>query len=192
MFFCQSWRVGLAPPLDHEPCRKLVTEKDDQVKEKEFKRTRSMEELEDKLVGIQQTGGQAEKNLEMWSRVLNAILVPNENHGAQKPEDTPWRNWFESAIGEPIPDCPIGFHDGKLTFPDAIVHLSTHIALLRKEVEAATSKQKNIANRLEKKKASHTRLINRGKRRLEKIIELKESGTYKEYKEDKKYFGGGN
>ena len=170
---------------DRGPCRKAIEEVDTRAGAKHLKREEGVALLAVRLQQQVLVQESLKHSLDTWTSVLSAVLTP-EHHGSQKPENETWLAFFANAISKEIQDAPMGFQDGRLSFENAIVLLSTHISLLRKDLE----KGEKAVESTKKMHERSTQVLERGKirskRRLDKIFQIKADGLEGVVADDKR------
>ncbi|CAK9082770.1 unnamed protein product [Durusdinium trenchii] len=98
-------------------------------------------------------------------------MVGSEHNGNAKPPTMSWRQYFEQAIGKKIENAPVNFNAHEMSFEEALILLSTHIGLLRKDLEKTKKLVAHQKERVAKSKVVSKRAEDRRKRKVEKTFD---------------------
>ena len=161
------------------------------MKAKKSRHEESLKAMESHVQELQKDQDDLKGRLQKWQIVLSRICSGNEFNGNNKSPEQSWKEWFEAALGEPIMDCPAPFLESTLSFDDAVVHLSTNIALQRKEHEKMAERHQNLSTRLGKRQDTFQRKRRKATAKLEEMIERKENGTEEDFLEEAKILDHG-
>lgn len=158
-------------------CRKVVEDAEIEAVKKKQKHNASCTSLESQKDNLLSQKDSCEEKLAMWNRVLTMIVSSETHHGTKKAPDVSWQDYFEEGLGKKIDEVPMTFQLKQLKFEDAVVALSTHIALLRKELEKVEKQVKTLSDRLDKKQQAVKRRDEKVKKKAEKVVKAVNEGN---------------
>lgn len=145
-----------------------ATEKE--AEKKRQRKCRNLESLNGRLAELTTEMEALEGTLGSWSEVLSK-MVGSEHNGNAKPPTMSWRQYFEQAIGKKIENAPVNFNAHEMSFEEALILLSTHIGLLRKDLEKTKKLVAHQKERVAKSKVVSKRAEDRRKRKVEKTFD---------------------